>query len=195
MAPRKLTGRSSHPTEPCRRVGEGGRGATRCQGHPLMPTPSSAPARCPMPRVEPFSPSPGEGSSWQMATEERVALLPAAHPGSAVFPSPVLLHGDHVPWYLGGGGAVPAGLGSLLPVPCARVGPPPPAPRPAHPAVLLLPTLWLAPKCWVPSDEGLTGPSVGPLSPGSGGGATPGQSPLNNPIQEPVPSGLEILYI
>lgn len=96
------------------------------------------------------------------------------------------------------GGTVPAPPGSLLSVPRAGVGPLPPAPRPAHPAILLLPTIWLAPKRRVPPDEGLPGLSRGPLSPGSGGGppqATSGQSPPSNPIQEPVPAGLEMLYI
>lgn len=194
MAPRKPIGRSSHPTEPCRQVGEGGRGATQCQGHPLMPTLSPAPARHPMPRVDPLPPAPGKGLPGRCSRRKRLLCCLLPIPAVLCPPSQFSCMGTTCPgtW---GWGAVPAGLWSLLSVPCARVGPPPPAPHPAHPAVLLLPTLWLAPKCWVTLDEGLTGLSGGPTSPGSGGGATLGQSPPSIPIQEPVPAGLEMLYI
>lgn len=97
-----------------------------------------------------------------------------------------------------GGEPIPAGLGSLLPVPCAGVGPLPPAPHPACPAILLTPTLHLAPKSQVPLDEDcLASPGV-PCPLALVGGpcwATLGQLPPSNPIQEPVPAGLEMLYI
>lgn len=164
----------------------------------LPPTLSRAPARHPMPGEGPpcLPPQGREGSSQQRCPlEERAAPLPAAHPSSAVPPLPSFP--AQGPYRSGGLSLPPQGpffqcpmLGwDLRLLPLAL---------PTHPAVLLLPTIRLAPKRRVPPDEGLPGLSRGPLSPGSGGGPpqpTSGQLPPSNPIQEPVPAGLEMLYI
>lgn len=155
--------------------------------HPPCP---SAPARHPMPGVDPLAPHPREGKGLPGGdTRWRKGLLRCLLPvWQRCAPLPDFPAQGPCALVLGGG-AVPAGPGSLLPVPCAGVGTPPPAPRPAHPAVPLLLTLRLAPKSRVPLDEELPGLSGGPPSPGSGGGPSPGHSGAIASQQPPPRAG------
>lgn len=172
-------------------MGKGVRGAALCQGHlsAAHPVPQPLPG-APCPGVDPIAPHPREGKGLPIGDARwRKGLLPCLLPVPAVLcpPPRFFCTGTTCPGMEEWGRwlSLPArgpfsqfqcrgGTSASCPSSC-----PPCHPAPAHP-------LWLAPKWWVPPDKGLPGLSGGPLSPGSGGGPSPGH-PREVTSQQPHP--------